>query len=122
MSDIDPIIEILKSINPKFKDWYDHVSSYDKSSFSNKLEQSIFKTILQEMALRTRRWPMKGEKIKASRVIEHHWFSDVIENSKKLSIGNYYTVKSCDPASSWCPVEIEEIDGTFCLSSFEWKF
>ena len=120
MSDILPIIEIIKAINPKFQDWYDHIGGYDKSLFELELEQSIFKTILQEMGKRTQRWPMKGEKLKAARVIKHHWFIDVIENSKKLEIGKYYTVKKCEPASSWCPVEIEEIEGTFCLSAFEW--
>lgn len=119
--DIIPIVEIIKSINPKFKDWHDHLMEYDKNSFAVELEQSIFKTMIVEMKKRTQRWPMKGEQIKASRVIEHHWFKDVIENSKKLEIGQYYTVKKCEPASSWCPVEIEEVEGTFCLSAFEWK-
>ncbi len=121
MSDISPIIEIIKSINPKFQDWYDHIGPHDKSSFERALENSIFKTILEEMGKRTQRWPAKGEKLKAVREIKHHWFNDVIENSKRLKIGEYYTVKTCEPLSSWCPVEIEEIEGTFCLSAFEWR-
>ncbi len=118
---ISPIIEIIRSINPKFQDWYDHLGPHDKSSFGSELTQGIFSVLHKEMGKRTQRWPAKGEKLKAARAINHHWFSDVIENSKKLELGKFYTVKLCEPVSSWCPVEIEEMDGTFCLSSFEWK-
>ncbi len=119
MSDITPIVDHIASINPKFKDWYDHISQYDKSSFEIELEQRIFRLILEKIGEKTQRWPCKGDKIKAAREIKHHWFCDVIENSKLLTIGEYYTVKTCEVYSSWCKIEIEEIEGAFCRSSFE---
>lgn len=122
MSLITKVVAALKEeSNPDFVDWYDHLCSRDKSMFESELEQTMLKVVVQQMARRKQRWPKVGEKIKAIRSIDVHWFRNVIENSKKLKIGETYTVKKCDPASSWCPVEIEEIEGTFCLSCFDWK-
>jgi hypothetical protein len=50
-----------------------------------------------------------------------HWFRNVRENCAKLQIGETYTVKECNVASSWCEILLEEIEGSFCLSAFEWK-
>ena len=119
MSDITPIVEYITTINPKFQDWFNHLSSYDKYSFEGNLDQVIFKLILEEMGKKKQRWPNKGDKIKAAREIKHHWFREVIENSKKLEIGQWYTVKSCEVYSSWCKIEIEEMEGSFCRSTFE---
>ena len=68
------------------------------------------------------RWPKLGEKLIAAKHLEWHWFTNVIENSKKLEIGKQYTIKSVDVLSSWCKIEIEEIDGWFSLQSFKWKY
>lgn len=123
MSFIEKVVEALgNETNPDFKDWYDHLGSRYQSIFENDLEQLILQRVVQQMARLKQRWPMAGEKIIAAKnEIKHHWFIDVKENAKKLEVGQEYTVKKCDPASSWCPVEIEEIEGTFCLSCFEWK-
>ena len=124
MSLITKVIAALKEeSDPKFADWYDHLHQYDRSSFEIELEQTILKVVVQQMSRRKQRWPAKGEKIIAAKnEIKHHWFTNVIANAKKLEVGQSYTVKKCDPASSWCPVEIEEIEGTFCLSCFDWKY
>ena len=124
MSLITKVIAALKEeSDPKFADWYDHLHQHDRSSFEIELEQTMLKIVIQQMARRKQRWPAKGEKIIAAKnEIKHHWFTNVIANAKKLEVGQSYTVKKCDPASSWCPVEIEEIEGTFCLSCFDWKY
>lgn len=124
MSFITKVIAALKEeSDPKFADWYDHLHQHDRSSFEIELEQTVLKVVVQQMARRKQRWPAKGEKIIAAKnEIKHHWFTNVIANAKKLEVGQSYTVKKCDPASSWCPVEIEEIEGTFCLSCFDWKY
>lgn len=124
MSLIAKVVTALKEeSNPDFADWYNHLCSRDKSMFESELEQTMLKVVVQQMARRKQRWPAKGEKIIAVKnEIKHHWFTNVITNAKKLQIGQSYTVKKCDPASSWCPVEIEEIEGTFCLTCFEWKY
>ncbi len=123
MNLITKVIEVLKEeSSPDFKDWHCHLSSRDRELFEIELEQTMLKVVIQQMAKRIQRWPAVGEKIRARKSIGIHWFRNVIENSKKLEIGKEYTVKKCNPASSWCPVEIEEIEGTFCLSCFDWKY
>lgn len=124
MSLITKVIAVLKEESlPDFADWYNHLGSRYQSIVDSELEQTILEKVIQQMSRYKQRWPMAGEKIVAAKnEIKHHWFTNVIANAEKLEIGETYTVKKCDPASSWCPVEIEEIEGTFCLSCFDWKY
>ncbi len=53
-------------------------------------------------------FPKVGAKLKfmGDRI---HWFTDIRQNAKdNLTIGNIYTLSNCDPASSWCPIKLEE--------------
>ncbi len=47
-----------------------------------------------------------------------HWFTDRIENAKKFTKGQVYTVKGISVASSSTGVEVEEIDGKVELAWF----
>lgn len=40
--------------------------------------------------------------------IEHHWFTNILENAKKLKVGQIYTITSIDPASSWTACTLAE--------------
>lgn len=48
-----------------------------------------------------------------------HWFTDRIENAKKFTVGNVYTVKGVSVASSSTGVEVEEVDGEVELIWFD---
>lgn len=65
------------------------------------------------------RWPAPGTKLKynGERI---HWFDDMRQSVRdNLVIGEIYTLKTCQPASSWCPVTLEETgDLKFELSWF----
>lgn len=118
---IPEIIEILKQ-DAKFADWHSHLSRYDKSTFYNDLEQSVLRTVLAAKTKFKQRWPAKGDKLVAKNNQIKHWFRSVTENCAKLEIGREYTVKNCEVASSWCAVELEELDGDFSLAAFEWDY
>lgn len=56
-----------------------------------------------------------------------HWFNNIKRNSEKLVIGQSYTVRYVEIASSWTLVKLEEFpeteihgDDWFCLGTFEW--
>ena len=66
-------------------------------------------------------WPQKGEKLIATNNKIRHWFKTVNESCAKLEIGQTYTVKECNVASSWCEILLEEMEGSFSLSAFDWK-
>jgi hypothetical protein len=66
-------------------------------------------------------WPAKGDKLVCNKTELKHWFRSVIENCAKLEIGQTYTVKECNVASSWCEILLEELEGSFSLSVFDWK-
>jgi hypothetical protein len=53
-------------------------------------------------------WPKPGDKLKFLGAGRYHFFTSVIEEGKKLKIGDVFTVKKCEPASSWCPIYFEE--------------
>jgi len=67
------------------------------------------------------RWPTKGDKLICKKNDLQHWFKSVKENCAKLKIGETYTVKGRNVASSWCEILLEEMEGSFCLSAFDWK-
>jgi hypothetical protein len=54
-----------------------------------------------------------------------HWFTNIEENSKLLTIGEKYKVKSVEVASSWTCIKLEGFpcekhgDKWFCLSMFK---
>lgn len=65
-------------------------------------------------------WPKKGEKMKFIGAGKFHFFTDVIDNAKTLTIGDILTVSCCSPASSWCPIKfVETGDLTFEAAWFE---
>ena len=66
-------------------------------------------------------WSTKGDKLICKKTEVKHWFRSVTENCAKLKIGETYTVKECNVASSWCEILLEEMEGRFCLSAFDWK-
>ena len=123
-SNTSPIASLLLNLkeDSKFADWYDHLSIYDKSTFYSDLEQGVLKTILAAKTKFKTRWPSKGDRLVAKNNQIQHWFRSVIENCAKLEIGREYTVKSCEVASSWCLIELEELSGGFSLSAFEWVY
>ncbi len=68
-----------------------------------------------------------GDKLefKGSRPI---WFANVLKNAGKLVVGQEYTIRSVEPASSWCCIKLEEFpetevfgDDWFSLSFFTRK-
>ena len=48
-----------------------------------------------------------------------HWFTNRIENAKKFTIGEIYTVKEVSVASSSTAVIVEEVDGEVELGWFD---
>lgn len=54
------------------------------------------------------------------------WFKNVARNAEKLVIGQIYTVRAVEPASSWCCIKLDEFpetevfgDDWFSLSFFK---
>jgi hypothetical protein len=68
-------------------------------------------------------FPKDGQKIKAIANETNSWFTNVIENTKKLEIGREYTVLKTELNSSTSYVWLEEFgkDMFFNLHSFEWE-
>ena len=65
-------------------------------------------------------WPKTGDKLKFLGAGKWHFFTNVIEESKKLKVGDIFTVSKCIPASSWCPIYFEETgDKVFESAWFE---
>lgn len=64
--------------------------------------------------------PKAGSKVMFTGV-NSFWYWSVIKAAKKLlEIGKEYTVKKCEPFSSWVAVELEEFPGErFSLSWFK---
>lgn len=107
--------------NGQFSDWYNHLSCYDKSSFEREVTSAAWKAFLDAKEKYKQRWPAKEDKLIAAKNNIKHWFSNVTASCKNLEIGRKYTVKECNVASSWCEIKLEELDGEFCLSAFDWK-
>ena len=119
MENSDLISALLK--NENFADFYNHLSCYDKPMFERDLENAIYTTFLAAKDKYTQRWPAKGDKLVCKKNDLQHWFKSVKENCAKLKIGETYTVKECNVASSWCEILLEEMEGSFSLSAFDWK-
>lgn len=64
-------------------------------------------------------FPAPGTKLKYKGV-HMLWFTDIIKNAKdNLIVGNEYTLKTIDVASSWCCISLEETgDIKYALSFF----
>lgn len=119
MENSELISELLK--NERFADLYNHLSHYDKPRFEHDINNAIFATFLAAKEKYKQRWPAKGDKLVVIRNNIIHWYKNIIENCAKLEIGQTYTVKECNVASSWCEILLEELEGQFCLSAFNWK-
>ena len=71
-------------------------------------------------------WPKPGDKLQfTGKTFAFH--TNVIENGKKLLLGQEYTVRAVEVASSWCLIKLMEFPETsvfggdwFALSFFEW--
>ncbi len=64
-------------------------------------------------------WPKKGDKIQFIGA-KFAFHSNVLENGKKLTVGEVYTVADCEPFSSWCMVKVEEFpEDKLSLSFFK---
>jgi len=113
------IAALLK--NEKFADFYNHLSHYDKPSFENDLNNAIYAVFWAAKDECKQRWPAKGDKLVCKKNDLRHWFTSVVINCAKLQIGGTYTVKECNVASSWCEILLEEMEGSFSLSAFDWK-
>lgn len=68
------------------------------------------------------KWPKPGDKI-IFKGVNHFWYWSVIKAAKVLlEIGKEYTVKKCEPFSSWVAVELEEFPGEkFSLGFFDYE-
>lgn len=119
MENSDLIAALLK--NENFADFYYHLSWYDKESLENSLNNAIYTTFLAAKDKYNQRWPAKGDKLVCKKNNLKHWFRSVMENCTKLQIGETYTVKECNVASSWCEILLEEMEGSFSLSAFDWN-
>jgi len=65
-------------------------------------------------------WPRPGDKV-IFKGTHMFWFTNIIENGKKLEIGKEYTLGDIAPASSWCSVTLEETgDLQYSLDFFKW--
>ncbi len=70
-------------------------------------------------------WPKIGDKLKFTG-LKQAFHTNVIKNGGKLKLGEYYTVRKVDVASSWCCIFLEEFpetevfgDDWFSLAFFE---
>jgi hypothetical protein len=72
-------------------------------------------------------WPKPGDKLKflGKRRCFH---INTEANADKLTVGNFYTVRECSPASSWCLIKLLEFPETdkfgedwFALHFFDWN-
>ena len=68
-------------------------------------------------------FPRDGQKIKAIANETQSWFTNVMEDTKKLEVGKEYTVRKTELNSSTSYVWLEEFgeDMFFNLHSFEWE-
>jgi len=71
--------------------------------------------------------PIEGQKVVFTTPCEHHWFRNVIEDQSLLSVGETYTVKRIEVASSATYLWLEEfpVDESwgrpfFNMHSFSW--
>lgn len=119
MNDSELIAALLKLED--VADFYNHLSRYDKLSFESSLNSAIYGAFLAAKDKYKQRWPAKGDKLVCKKNDLQHWFKSVKENCAKLKIGETYTVKECNVASSWCEILLEEMEGSFSLSAFDWK-
>lgn len=67
------------------------------------------------------KWPKQGDKI-TFKGVQHFWFLNIIKAAQELlEVGKVYTVKKCEPFSSWVAVELEEVpEQRFTLSFFDY--
>ena len=73
------------------------------------------------------KWPKIGDKLKfTGKTFAFH--TNVMKNADKLLLGQEYTVREVDVASSWCLIKLQEFPETevygedwFSLSFFDWK-
>lgn len=90
-------------------------------------EQKIIKSIeIQEKirALRTelQGWPKVGDKVEF-KGITPFWFTNIVENGRKLTVGQIYTLSYVQVNSSSCIVKLEEYgEDEFSFSFFKWDF
>jgi hypothetical protein len=71
-------------------------------------------------------WPKLGDKLQfTGETFAFH--NNVVRNARKLLLGQEYTVRAVEVASSWCLIKLMEFpetnvfgDDWFSLSFFEW--
>lgn len=68
------------------------------------------------------KWPKAGDKV-TFRGVNHFWYWSIIKAAKELlEMDKEYTVKKCEPFSSWVAVELEEFPGErFSLGFFNYE-
>jgi len=91
-----------------------------KDKWENLLDCDTREALRLEYAMESGEWPRPGDRLKFISIPEIHWYEEIITNSRKLTVGEIYTVTKVDLGSSYCYVCLEGFgEDIFSFISFE---
>lgn len=74
---------------------------------------------IKEILTKLQGWPEVGDKIIFTGATDF-WFTNIVKNAKKLTVGAEYQISEIQVASSWCRVKVLGFDCDFALSFFDY--
>lgn len=86
------------------------------------LEQIKLQEKIRGLRTELQGWPKVGDKVEFEGITPF-WFANIVENGRKLTVGQIYTLSYVQVNSSSCIVKLEEYgEDEFSFGFFKWDF